>query len=176
MLSRVTGKNCTFPSFHPFNIKWWAAKIGSDFKERDVLQVTEWLFYFTYWIRAGYQSATKEPQVFTKKRGSNICRKRSAKTNHLREEPAFYSQPWISSLLILSFPEPSLTSLLRWRLEQEKHFCFKGSENSPKCIGVKVIFGGRGCHTHGDIVMPTLGKCSSMQMMNILHNIIGLYS
>lgn len=69
MLSRVTGKNCTFPSFHPFNIKWWAAKIGSDFKDCDVLQVTEWLFYFTYWIRAGYQSATKEPQVFTKKGG-----------------------------------------------------------------------------------------------------------
>lgn len=88
MLSRVTGKNSTFSSFHPFNIKWWAAKIGSDFKDCDVLQVTEWLFYFTYWIRAGYQSATKEPQVFTKK-GSNICRKRSAKTNHLREQQAF---------------------------------------------------------------------------------------
>jgi len=87
-----------------------------------VLQVTEWLYYFTYWIRVGYQSPSKEPQVFTgKKRGSNICRESSEKTNHLREKSAFtlyhaFPAFWFTPSLSTSLGSSLSLSVEKWIL------------------------------------------------------------
>lgn len=139
MLSRVTGKNCTFSSFHPFNIKWWAAKIGSDFKDCDVLQVTEWLFYFTYWIRAGYQSATKEPQVFTKKRGLTSVERRAQRQITSGKERAFIlSREFPAFWFSLSPYHPVFSAEME--VGARELFCLKDSKKKKKKKSRRIIW------------------------------------